>query len=135
MSLIDNPSRRTRTARGGRMHLGEDILLARHGSRIQSLRLDRRADRMVATLTDGTIDCASNRLLPSGPTPVEVLRAKVEAVRADTASVSRQELRTLARFSAVWLGISVILTAIIVGISAATGSPDMLQAGLTYPAY
>ncbi|WP_077488925.1 hypothetical protein [Sinomonas mesophila] len=135
MSLIDNPSRRARTHRRGRMHLGEDILLARHGSRIQSLRLDRRADRMVATLTDGTIDCASNRLLPSGPTPVEVLRAKVDAIRTDTASVSRAELHLLLRFSAIWLAISVVLTALIVGFSSAAGSPDLLQASLTYPAY
>ena len=135
MSLIDNPGHRARTARRGRMHLGEDILLARHGSRIQSLRLDRRADRMVATLTDGTIDCASNRLLPSGPTPVEVLRATVDAVRTDTASVSRAELRTLARFSAVWCAVSVVLTGIIVGLSSVSGSPELLQANLMYPAY
>lgn len=135
MSVIDNPSRRARTARRGRMHLGEDILLARHGSRIQSLRLDRRADRMVATLTDGTVDCASNRLLPIGPTPVEVLRAKVDAVRTDTASVSRDELHVLLRFSVIWLAISVVLTAVIVGFSTTTGSPDLLQASLTYPAY
>ena len=135
MSLIDNSNHRARTARRGRMHLGEDILLARHGSRIQSLRLDRRADRMVATLTDGTIDCASNRLLPSGPTPVEVLRAKVDAVRAETSPATRADLHIILRFSAIWLAISVVLTGVIVGLSAASGSTDLLQTSLTYPAY
>ena len=135
MSLTDQPSPRGRTSRRGRMHLGEDILLARHGRRIQSLRLDRRADRMVATLTDGTIDCASNRILPSGPAPVEVLRAKVDSLCGDTLSASRAELHTLLRFSVIWLAISVVLTGVIVGVSTSTGSTELLEASLTYPAF
>ena len=135
MSLTDQPSPRGRTSRRGRMHLGEDILLARHGRRIQSLRLDRRADRMVATLTDGTTDCASNRILPSGPAPVEVLRAKVDSLCGDTLSASRAELHTLLRFSVIWLAISVVLTGVIVGVSTSTGSTELLEASLTYPAF
>ncbi|GAB4098329.1 hypothetical protein [Sinomonas halotolerans] len=131
MSLID--SRRPRTRR--RMHLGEDILLARHGGRIAHLRLDRRSNCMVATLVDGTTDSASNVLAPIAPTPVERLRATVEAVRADTAPVSRAELRALARFSAVWLVVSVLLTAGVVALAASGQAPELMQMGYGYPAF
>jgi hypothetical protein len=139
MSLIESPNNHRRglrrRRRGGRMHLGEDILLARHGSNISSLRLDRRANRMVAVLHDGTVDCASNSLLAAGPSPVARLGAQLQAVREDTASVTRAEIRTLVKFSAVWLVISLILTVGVVALAMATGSPDLLDSVAAYPAY
>lgn len=135
MSLIQNTQHGRGIRRRGRMRLGEDILLARHGSNIASMRLDRRADRMVATLRDGSIDCASNSLLATAPSPVARLGAQLTAVRNDTASVSRAEIRTLAKFSAVWLLISLVLTVAVVWIASATNSPELLNQALTYPAY
>ena len=43
-----------------RQHVGQDILLARHGSRICATRYDRRRNCVVATLDDGTFDTAPN---------------------------------------------------------------------------
>lgn len=42
--------------------LGEDILLARHGDRILRLRQDHRGGQTVASLRDGTMDAAPNRI-------------------------------------------------------------------------
>lgn len=134
MSLIQN-QQHTRRIRHGRMRLGEDILLARHGDNIDSLRLDRRANRMVATLRDGSTDCASNAILASAPSPVARLGAQLQAVREDTASVSRAEIRTLVKFSAVWLVISLVLTVGMVWAAAAAGSPALLTQMMAYPAF
>lgn len=48
------------------MHLGEDILLARHGGRISELKYHRRANMMEAVLQDGSRDSVSN-VLPAMP--------------------------------------------------------------------
>ncbi|GAA2199312.1 hypothetical protein [Sinomonas flava] len=137
MSLIESSNNHTRRLRrrGGRMHLGEDILLARHGSNISSLRLDRRANRMVATLHDGSIDCASNSLLPVHPSPLARIGQQIEAVREDKASVSRAEIRTLVKFSAIWLAISVLFTAGVIALALTTGSSEALNSAAFYPAY
>ncbi|BCT77575.1 hypothetical protein SCMU_34170 [Sinomonas cyclohexanicum] len=136
MSLIQNPHTTGGIRRRGRMRLGEDILLARHGHNIASMRLDRRADRMVATLRDGSIDCASNRILATAPSPLARLSAQVQAVREDKAEVSRAEIRTLAKFSAVWLLISLIFTVGIVALAAVTpASADVLNQSMMYPSF
>lgn len=133
MSLIQS-SNSTRGIRHGRMRLGEDILLARHGDNIAAMRLDRRANRMVATLRDGSIDCASNSVLATSPSPMARLGAQLEAVRNDTASVSRADARALLKFSLVWLFISVLLTAGVVWAATASGNPEMVTGALMYPA-
>ncbi|GAB3277708.1 hypothetical protein GCM10027449_17470 [Sinomonas notoginsengisoli] len=135
MSLTQNAHSSRGFRRHGRMRLGEDILLARHGGNIASMRLDRRADRMVATLRDGSIDCASNSVLATAPSPMSRLGAQLVAVRNDTAEVSRAEIRTLAKFSAVWLLISIVFTVAVVWLATATNSPEILNQALSYPAY
>lgn len=45
--------------------VGADILLARHGSAISSLRLDKSRDLVVARLTDGSTDTAPNVISPA----------------------------------------------------------------------
>ncbi|WP_427016907.1 hypothetical protein ACQCSX_19745 [Pseudarthrobacter sp. P1] len=47
-----------------RHHVGHDILLARHGSAITSMRLDRANGRVVAQLADGSHDTAPNHIDP-----------------------------------------------------------------------
>jgi hypothetical protein len=133
MSLIQSPNSAHGIRRHGRMRLGEDILLARHGANIARMRLDRRADRMVATLRDGSVDCASNSILAAGPSPLARLGAQLEAVRTDTASVSRDEIRTLVKFSLVWLLISAVLTVGVIWALTASGNPEMVNQALIYP--
>ncbi|ALE05270.1 hypothetical protein AL755_06940 [Arthrobacter sp. ERGS1:01] len=49
----------------GHKCVGSDILLARHGSAIDSMRLDRGRGRVVAVLADGTTDSAPNLIDPA----------------------------------------------------------------------
>lgn len=136
MSLIQNSRTAGGLRRRGHMRLGEDILLARHGDNIASMRLDRRADRMVATLRDGSIDCASNRILATAPSPLARFGAQIQAVREDKAEVSRSEIRTLAKFSAIWLVISIIFTVGIVALAVVSpGGSDVLNQSMMYPAF
>lgn len=134
MSLIQSSNSTRGIRRHGRMRLGEDILLARHGDNIAAMRLDRRANRMVATLCDGSIDCASNSVLATAPSPMARLGAQLEAVRNDTTSVSRADARALLKFTLVWLFISVLLTVGVVWAATASGNPEMVTGALMYPA-
>ncbi|WP_125609807.1 hypothetical protein [Specibacter cremeus] len=59
-----------------RNHVGTDILMARHGHAISSLRLDRRHGQVVAVLADGTMDAAPNLIapglrMPGAPEPLD----------------------------------------------------------------
>jgi hypothetical protein len=53
-----------------RQRVGHDILLARHGNAISSMRFDRRTDSVVAVLDDGRVDRAPNLISPDLPQPV-----------------------------------------------------------------
>ncbi|EMY34721.1 hypothetical protein D477_008133 [Arthrobacter crystallopoietes BAB-32] len=53
-----------------RQRVGHDILLARHGNTISSMRLDRRTNSVVAVLDNGTVDRAPNLISPDLPQPV-----------------------------------------------------------------
>ncbi|WP_449372322.1 hypothetical protein [Arthrobacter psychrolactophilus] len=48
-----------------RHSVGSDILLARHGSAISSMRFDRAGGQIVARLQDGSFDTAPNLIDPS----------------------------------------------------------------------
>lgn len=47
-----------------RQLVGHDILLARHGNHICSMRVDRGNGRVVARLDDGSVDSAPNLISP-----------------------------------------------------------------------
>ncbi|WP_426228048.1 hypothetical protein [Pseudarthrobacter sp. DSP2-3-2b1] len=47
-----------------RQLVGHDILLARHGNHICSMRVDRGNGRVVALLDDGSVDSAPNLISP-----------------------------------------------------------------------
>ena len=47
-----------------RQLVGHDILLARHGNHISTMRVDRSAGRVVAFLDDGSTDSAPNLIAP-----------------------------------------------------------------------
>lgn len=55
-----------------RQRVGHDILLARHGNAITSMRLDRRTNSVVALLDDGRVDRAPNMISPDMPQPVGI---------------------------------------------------------------
>lgn len=52
---------------GAYRHPGADILLARHGRQIRSLRVDRRRGGVAAVLQDGSRDWAPNLIDPALP--------------------------------------------------------------------
>ncbi|WP_264797293.1 hypothetical protein [Arthrobacter mangrovi] len=55
-----------------RQRVGHDILLARHGNTITSMRFDRRTNSVVALLDDGRVDRAPNLISPDMPQPVGI---------------------------------------------------------------
>lgn len=55
-----------------RQLVGHDILLARHGNHICSMRVDRNNGRVVALLDDGTVDSAPNLIAPGLQLPETV---------------------------------------------------------------
>jgi hypothetical protein len=55
-----------------RQLVGHDILLARHGNHICSMRVDRGNGTVVALLDDGTLDSAPNLIAPGLELPATV---------------------------------------------------------------
>ena len=47
-----------------RQLVGHDILLARHGNHISTMRVDRQSGRVFAYLDDGSVDSAPNMISP-----------------------------------------------------------------------
>lgn len=113
------------------MPLGEDILLARHGSNIVEMTQDRKRNLTRARLADGSIDTASNFLVSlnamAAITPAERLGKVAGDYSADRLPVSRSDIRFMAKLSAAW---GVASLALIGGMSWALytfGDPDMLM--------
>jgi hypothetical protein len=81
-----------------RRHLvGHDILLARHGNHICSMRVDRGNGCVVALLDDGSIDTAPNLISPGLRLP-------------DTFhTVLREDWKLLAALSALAIGVGVLI--------------------------
>ncbi len=52
-----------------RQLVGHDILLARHGNHISTMRVDRQGGRVVAYLDDGSTDSAPNMISPGCACP------------------------------------------------------------------
>ena len=88
------------------MPLGEDILLARHGSNIVEMTQDRKNNLTRARLVDGSIDTASNFLVNlnamAAVTPVERFSKVAGDYSADRLPVSRQEIRFMAKSTGIW---------------------------------
>jgi hypothetical protein len=138
MSLLDSHTPHRRKGFLGRrpaMHLGEDILLARHGSRIDRFAIDRRNHRTVAVLCDGTVDYAPNRLVAVPPTPLERLAQHVQDVRDDVAPVTKTDLKVLIWFTLGWIVVSALFIVGVIALSSVTGSQNFAQAASLYPAY
>lgn len=136
MSLLDQSHTRSRFFGRRSMHLGEDILLARHGAHIHHLAHDRRNGRMVAVLRDGTVDYASNaRFAPAAPTPLERLSRQLQDVRDDVAPVSKADLKVLGWFTAGWAVVSALFIVGMIVLSTVTGAQAFAQAATIFPSY
>jgi hypothetical protein len=107
-----------------RRHLvGHDILLARHGNHICSMRLDRSAGRVVALLDDGTTDSAPNLISPDLHLP--------ETVQGDL----QEDWKVFTAISAATAALGALVFAAAWSFSGTVMDPAMAQMISTYPAY
>ena len=106
-----------------RQLVGHDILLARHGNHISTMRVDRANDRVIAFLDDGSTDSAPNLITPGLNLP--------ETVR----SVMRDDWKFFAAVTACLTGFSGAMIAAAVGLSGMSSDPALAQLLATYPAY
>lgn len=107
-----------------RQLVGHDILLARHGNHICSMRVDRGNGRVIALLDDGSVDSAPNLIAPGLRLPETV------------ASVLRGDWKFFAALSGVALvlgGLTFATSAALAGAMA--GNPEMVEMMTAYSAY
>ncbi|WP_334171539.1 hypothetical protein [Sinomonas sp.] len=137
MSLLDSHTPHGRKGPFGSrtMRLGEDILLARHGSHINRMTHDRRNHRMVAILDNGTVDYASNVLVAPPRTPIERLQQQIRDVRDDVAPITKSDLRVLGWFTAGWAVISALFIVGIIVLGSTNGGAAFAQASTLFPSY
>ena len=105
-----------------RQLVGHDILLARHGNHISTMRVDRSAGRVVALLDDGTTDSAPNLIAPGLRMP-ETLR-----------SVLREDWKFLTGVSACSVGLAGLMFAATAALAGLSGDPAMAQMLVAYTA-
>ncbi len=102
-----------------RQLVGHDILLARHGSHITTMRVDRTADRVVAYLDDGTTDSAPNVISPGLRMPA-------------TAGTEWKLMAVLTACSAVF---AAVMYACAVALAGMAGDPELTELLSTYPSH
>ena len=105
-----------------RQLVGHDILLARHGNHISSMRVDRSNGRVVALLDDGSLDSAPNLIAPGLQLP--------QTVR----SVLREDWKLLS----AWAGMAALMGGLMTAAAVVLGTtadPAMLEAFTAYAAY
>ena len=106
-----------------RHRVGHDILLARHGNHICSMRLDRGNGRVVALLDDGSVDSAPNLISPGLRLP-------------DTfQSVLREDWKLFAGLSAAAAGLGCLMVAVASAYSSSMVDPETVQLLSAYAAY
>src|SRR4249919_96204 len=98
-----------------RQLVGHDILLARHGNHISTMRVDRGAGRVIAFLDDGSTDSAPNLIMPGLRMP--------DTVR----SVLREDWKFLAGISAVGVGLAGLMCAASAALARVSGDPALAQ--------
>jgi hypothetical protein len=106
-----------------RQLVGHDILLARHGNHICSMRVDRGNGRVVALLDDGSVDSAPNLISPGLRLP------------GTLQGVLREDWKFFAVVSAAAASLGGLMFAAVAGVSGMIGDPGMVQVLYTYPAY
>ncbi|MBT2522212.1 hypothetical protein [Arthrobacter sp. ISL-28] len=106
-----------------RQLVGHDILLARHGNHICSMRLDRSVGRVVALLDDGSVDSAPNLISPDLRLPDTV------------GSVMRDDWKFLATVSGCIAGLTAVMITAAVNLAGLAADPALAELMSTYPAY
>ncbi|WP_159823447.1 hypothetical protein [Arthrobacter sp. 9AX] len=104
-----------------RQLVGHDILLARHGNHICSMRVDRGNDTVVALLDDGSVDSAPNLISPNLQLPETV------------ASVMRRDWKILTVCGAAAAGMGALMVAAAFALGT-TADPAMLEM-MSYSSY
>lgn len=105
-----------------RQLVGHDILLARHGNHICSMRVDRSNGRVVALLDDGTVDSAPNLITPGLQVPETV------------ASVLREDWKLLTALG----GAGAVLSGLMIAAAASLGTvvdPSTVEMLSVYSTY
>ncbi len=107
-----------------RQLVGHDILLARHGNHICSMRVDRGNGRVIALLDDGSVDSAPNLITPDLRLPDTIQ------------SVLREDWK----FFSIVSSAALILGGLVFGTCAAlsgtwAGDPEMVEMFAAYSAY
>jgi len=98
-----------------RQLVGHDILLARHGNHICTMRVDRSAGRVIALLDDGSTDSAPNTISPGLRMP-DTFR-----------SVLREDWKFLAVAVGCTTGFAGVLCAAAVALASKAGDPAVTQ--------
>ena len=104
-----------------RQFVGHDILLARHGNHITTMRVDRRADRVIAFLDDGSTDSAPNRISPGPGMP------------GTAQSVVRDGWTLFAVVTACTAGFAGVMFAAAAVLAGISGDPAMAELLSNYP--
>ncbi|MFJ6078901.1 hypothetical protein ACIQC0_11440 [Pseudarthrobacter sp. NPDC092419] len=106
-----------------RQLVGHDILLARHGNHICSMRVDRPNGRVVALLDDGTLDSAPNVIAPDLDLPLGV------------DSLLREDWKLLAAMSGAAAAFAALMVGAAVVIGSALGETASLEILSAYPPF
>jgi hypothetical protein len=106
-----------------RQLVGHDILLARHGNRICSMRVDRGNGQVLALLDDGSVDSAPNLISPGLRLP-DTLQ-----------SVLREDWKFFTAISAASAGAGCLIFAAAAALGAMMGDPGSIPVLYTYAAY
>lgn len=104
-----------------RQLVGHDILLARHGNHITTMRVDRRADRVIALLDDGSTDSAPNRISPGLRMP------------GTARSLLRDDWKIFAVVTACTAGFAGVMFAAALALAGISGDPAMAELLSNYP--
>ncbi|SCC25880.1 hypothetical protein GA0061083_3712 [Pseudarthrobacter enclensis] len=106
-----------------RQLVGHDILLARHGNHISSMRVDRGNGTVVALLDDGSVDTAPNMIAPDLNMP--------HTVR----SVMREDWKLLSIMTGAAAAWAALMVGAAVVIASSTGNTAALDMMYAYPGY
>ena len=106
-----------------RQLVGHDILLARHGNHICSMRVDRGNGTVVALLDDGSTDSAPNMIAPDLNLP------------ASMRTVMREDWKLLSIMTGAAAAWAALMVGAAVVLASSMGDPAAFQALYAYPAY
>lgn len=106
-----------------RQRVGHDILLARHGNNISTMRYDRANNRIVAMLDDGSWDSAPNMITPGLEMPETI------------GSVFRKDWRFLSVACVAMITVAAVAMGISVELANNMSTTELQALLVNYPAF